>query len=276
MQLHRLMMNGAQAALAALALGGSALAQICTPTWTASPQFSDDGCVFENMLNPKAQPSQPAWKIWSRFLDRRQPGTAPVDPIPVRRLDRAALDALDPAGQPHHPARPLVAPAQAARQVLADRPGVRRTRLAGQLGRAEALPCAAADAGRAAADRRPDPVARPLRPPRRADHRVPERPRAALLRAAGRGRAAAGHGRGRADRIEEFDWWQRRQPRRRATHRRAGAALLRPHAVGPQPHAVGRLGHRKRRPSASSTAATRATFPASSRSASASAASTWR
>ena len=49
------------------------------------------------MLNPQAKPSQPAWKIWSRFLSPAPPGTVPVDAIPVRRLDRAMLDALDPA-----------------------------------------------------------------------------------------------------------------------------------------------------------------------------------
>ncbi|MEO7854944.1 MAG: MBL fold metallo-hydrolase [Rubrivivax sp.] len=53
--------------------------------------------MFQNMLNPTAQPSQPAWKIWSRFLEPAPPGATPIDPIPVHRLDRAQLDALDPA-----------------------------------------------------------------------------------------------------------------------------------------------------------------------------------
>ena len=54
-------------------------------------------CVFQNLENPEARPSQPAWKIWSRFLTPAPPGTVPVDPIPVRPLTAAALDALDPA-----------------------------------------------------------------------------------------------------------------------------------------------------------------------------------
>ena len=84
---------------AALLLGAataSASGQPCDKAYTASPQFSADGCVFRNGQNPQAQPSQPAWKIWSRFLAPAPPGTRPVDAIPVRPLTRAALDALDP------------------------------------------------------------------------------------------------------------------------------------------------------------------------------------
>jgi L-ascorbate metabolism protein UlaG (beta-lactamase superfamily) len=92
-------MTCARALLAAagLVLADAALAETCDGAWAASPQFSKDGCVFQNMHNPKAQPSQPAWKIWSRFLEPAPPGTTPVDAIPVRKLDRAMLDALDPA-----------------------------------------------------------------------------------------------------------------------------------------------------------------------------------
>ncbi|MDM0086073.1 MULTISPECIES: MBL fold metallo-hydrolase [unclassified Variovorax] len=54
-------------------------------------------CRFRNMPNPQALPSESGWKIWSRFLTATKQGTVPVDPIPVRKLDRAALDALDPA-----------------------------------------------------------------------------------------------------------------------------------------------------------------------------------
>lgn len=68
----------------------------CDPALSASPQFSADGCVFQNPVNPRALPSQPAWKIWSRFLGSAPPGTTPVDAIPVRPLTRAALDTLDP------------------------------------------------------------------------------------------------------------------------------------------------------------------------------------
>jgi len=78
-----------------LALHGTAVA--CDKTYAASPQFSAAGCVFQNAQNPKAQPSQPPWKIWTRFLQPADPASVPVDPIPVRQLDRAQLDALDPA-----------------------------------------------------------------------------------------------------------------------------------------------------------------------------------
>ena len=77
-----------------LALPGAALA--CDAAHTASPQFSANDCVFQNQQNPKAQLSQPAWKIWTRFLEPANPVTTPVDPIPVRKLARAELDALDP------------------------------------------------------------------------------------------------------------------------------------------------------------------------------------
>ena len=40
----------------------------CDKDYSASPQFSATDCVFQNAQNPKAQPSQPAWKIWTRFL----------------------------------------------------------------------------------------------------------------------------------------------------------------------------------------------------------------
>ena len=68
----------------------------CDPRYTASPQAAGD-CHFRNMPNPQARPSASQWKIWGEFLTARKEGTVPVDPIPVRHLDRAALDALDPA-----------------------------------------------------------------------------------------------------------------------------------------------------------------------------------
>lgn len=58
-----------------------------------SPQFKDGG--FRNMPNPDAQPTASAWRIWSRFLFGSKRGTVPVDAIPVRALERTALDALD-------------------------------------------------------------------------------------------------------------------------------------------------------------------------------------
>jgi L-ascorbate metabolism protein UlaG (beta-lactamase superfamily) len=50
---------------------------------------------FQNMSNPDLLPSQSAVKIWWRFLVETKVGTVPVDPVPVRPLDRAMLDALD-------------------------------------------------------------------------------------------------------------------------------------------------------------------------------------
>ncbi|MEI7464537.1 MAG: MBL fold metallo-hydrolase [Burkholderiales bacterium] len=77
-------------------LGCAAVAQPCPPRHTASPQ-SDGACGFINAPNPQALPSRDNWSIWTRFLGKKPEGTVPIDPIPVRRLDRATLDALDPA-----------------------------------------------------------------------------------------------------------------------------------------------------------------------------------
>jgi len=52
---------------------------------------------FQNMANPQLLPSQGTLKIWTRFFFGATEGTVPIDPIPVQRLDRAALDALDPS-----------------------------------------------------------------------------------------------------------------------------------------------------------------------------------
>ena len=85
-------------ALALLAIAGCVTGQPpCSTAYSASPQFSAKECVFRNQENPDAQPSQPAWKIWTRFLTSKPPGTQPVDPIPVRSLTPSTLDALDPA-----------------------------------------------------------------------------------------------------------------------------------------------------------------------------------
>ncbi len=86
----------AVSALALLSLQSQALAA-CDQDYSASPQFSADDCVFQNAQNPHAQPSQPPWKIWTRFLQPSDPSTIPVDPIPMRKLDRSMLDGLDPA-----------------------------------------------------------------------------------------------------------------------------------------------------------------------------------
>ncbi len=80
---------------AALMVSGCSVSEPCPERLAASPKFSTRGCVFHNMANPQALPSQPAWKIWARWLAPSEAGTTPVDPIPVQKLSRAALDALD-------------------------------------------------------------------------------------------------------------------------------------------------------------------------------------
>lgn len=69
----------------------------CDARYAASPQFSVQDCRFQNPPNPEAKPQRSTWDIWSRIVMEQKQGTVPVDPIPVRMLDRAALDALDPA-----------------------------------------------------------------------------------------------------------------------------------------------------------------------------------
>ena len=91
----RLMSRGmVLALLCALVAGCAATASsACETPYAGSPQFK--GCGFENAPNPQALPSASPWKIWSRFLVARKTGTVPVDPIPVRMLDAAQLEALD-------------------------------------------------------------------------------------------------------------------------------------------------------------------------------------
>ncbi len=77
---------------------GAAQAQGCRSPYAGSPQFSAETCTFRNPPNPHEQPHQSGWAIWSRFVfESRPPGTVPVDPIPVRRVTRVQLEALDPA-----------------------------------------------------------------------------------------------------------------------------------------------------------------------------------
>ena len=84
--------------LLVLAVGG--LVASCSSTggceagYAASPQYK--ACKFQNPPNPDARPSAGAWNIWSRFVFASKTDTVPVDPIPVRRLTSAQLDALDP------------------------------------------------------------------------------------------------------------------------------------------------------------------------------------
>ena len=86
-----LLLAGACVLLAACAASPSSA---CETPYAASPQFKD--CVFQNPPNPQALPSQNSWKIWSRFFTATKIDTVPVDPIPVRALTAAQLDALDP------------------------------------------------------------------------------------------------------------------------------------------------------------------------------------
>ena len=189
---------------------------------------------------PVRQPAQPADASKRRHLEdlvalpRRQEGRHGSD-----RPDSGAAAHRGPArgprscGQPPGTTRPFLAPAEARRQVLADRSGVRRARVAGRLRRAEALPSAAAVARAAAGDRGPDPLARPLRPSRPADHRVPGAAGAALLRAARGEGAAPGDGRagGAGGGIRLVAG---RRPCRRAPHGDAGPAPTATAPCGPR------------------------------------------
>ncbi|HEX7892276.1 MAG TPA: MBL fold metallo-hydrolase [Ramlibacter sp.] len=74
-----------------------AAAEDCDPRFLASPQFVAQDCVFRNPPNPDAKPHRSTWAIWSRMVLEKKQGTVPVDPIPVRTLGRADLDALDAA-----------------------------------------------------------------------------------------------------------------------------------------------------------------------------------
>ena len=66
----------------------------CNGPYAQSPQFK--GCLFANAPNPLTPPSASTWSIWLRFIFESKVGTVPVDPIPVRPLTTAQLEALDP------------------------------------------------------------------------------------------------------------------------------------------------------------------------------------
>lgn len=72
-----------------------AAAQECDPRFAKSAQFVAADCTFRNPPNPDLKPHRSGWAIWSRMLLEKKVGTVPVDPIPLRTLDRAALEALD-------------------------------------------------------------------------------------------------------------------------------------------------------------------------------------
>lgn len=73
-----------------------AQAEDCEPRYARSPQFVAADCTFQNPPNPQARQPRTTWEIWSRLLTEKKVGTVPVDPIPVRPLTPAALQALDP------------------------------------------------------------------------------------------------------------------------------------------------------------------------------------
>jgi len=81
-------------------LPAGARAEECDPRLAKSPQFVAQDCRFQNPPNPAAKPHRSSWDIWKRFVVEKKEGTVPVDAIPVRPLDRAALAALD-AGANH-------------------------------------------------------------------------------------------------------------------------------------------------------------------------------
>lgn len=80
--------------LAAL-LPADGRAEDCDPRFLKSPQFAAADCTFQNPPNPAAKPHRSSFEIWTRILVEKKVGTVPVDPVPVRKLDRAALAALD-------------------------------------------------------------------------------------------------------------------------------------------------------------------------------------
>jgi L-ascorbate metabolism protein UlaG (beta-lactamase superfamily) len=75
-------------------VAGCASGGDCNGPYASSPQFKN--CLFANPPNPTTPPGAGTWTIWSRFIFATKVGTVPVDPIPVRALTTAQLDALDP------------------------------------------------------------------------------------------------------------------------------------------------------------------------------------
>ena len=74
-----------------------AAAQECDGRYAESPQYAAEECKFQNPPNPQAKPHRSTWDIYMRFIVAKKEGTVPMDPIPVRKLERAELDALDAA-----------------------------------------------------------------------------------------------------------------------------------------------------------------------------------
>lgn len=80
----------------ALVSGSAHAAEDCDPRFAKSAQLATRGCQFQNPPNPDLKPNRSNWDIWSRFVLEEKKGTVPVDAIPVRKLDLATLEALDP------------------------------------------------------------------------------------------------------------------------------------------------------------------------------------
>lgn len=82
------------AAFGSLFAAGAGAAD-CDSPYASSPQFVASECRFQNASNGQTTLQRSAWEIWMRFVLEKKQGTVPIDPIPVRTIDRAALDALD-------------------------------------------------------------------------------------------------------------------------------------------------------------------------------------
>lgn len=96
MRLRPFLSRCGAALVLACGAAGCVTGQPCEPRAAAAPRATTD-CHFRNLPNADARPSQNGWKIWGRFFAGAKEGTVPVDPIPVRPLTRAQLDALDQA-----------------------------------------------------------------------------------------------------------------------------------------------------------------------------------
>ena len=102
-----------------------AAAEECDPRFAKSPQFSAKDCTFQNPPNPHAKPHRSSWDIWPRILREKKARHGAGRPDPGAHAGPRCAGRARRTRQPHHPPGPLLAPAQAARQVVADRPGVR-------------------------------------------------------------------------------------------------------------------------------------------------------
>lgn len=85
--------RGLLAAFGLILLAGCTSSGYCNSPYASSPQFK--GCLFANPPNPQTPPGAGTWTIWSRFVFASKVGTVPVDPIPVRPITTAQLEALD-------------------------------------------------------------------------------------------------------------------------------------------------------------------------------------